>query len=719
MALNTSQTNEKVKAIQRAVDDFGILLGRRSQDLTVEGLNVEPGLDMDVEAGAYSSMSAALGEGIFKLMVMGPFKNGKSTTINAMVGEYVTATKATACTAVINITKRGTDTENVKVYHTDSPEPEIISKERFLEEYNITDEEIETMEQYGGGLDRYQNVEYAETECDHELFRNGVQIIDSPGLEENVSRTKATLSFVPKANAVIFELNAIKLFSASEREYIEENFANKQRKNVFFLVNRMNQLMDADSVADVKRSVKKGLTEVFVDENGNFDEELYSKRVFFINAYGAYCAKIGKPQKMIVNDELYIVREEDTGMPEFEAALTEFLTSEERLVATFQSTLTNMATSYKAAEKKCQDMVRTMSQSLEEMQTNARLSQEKLEELDQNIRDIEATIEKTSKQIQSKVYNNLVNFVSVKMPQNWAKESKNIKVPFNVLTFAELFMANLPFSPKDKRCQKQMRIMKPITDEVQKFISRQLETWAKSIPALIAVDIADLEAELGESINDFDMGLEQATSMFQIGAGTYKRDIGAVGRLQQAVALFNWDISLATEIENGGKMDLTTFIGRLVTQLALDFAVTVVLGAPFLIPALIIEAISIAVRAGSMGTKLMNQMATQMFPGLEKEIKRKEFQLTGKIRESFENQKYMITSAARGLIDEEKAGQARLLEMKAGKEAAFQMENDRQNLILHALFDRFRSVYQELYGETPSHDTLEKMAVADQRKDKV
>lgn len=710
MALDTGLTNEKVKVIRQAVDDFGVLLGQRNENFTVEGLEVVPGLDMEVEASAYTSMSEALGEGIFKLMIMGPFKNGKSTTINAMVGEYVNATKATACTAIINVTKGGNDIDHVKVYHTDSVEPEVITKEQFLEEYNITDEEIESIEQFGVGLDRYKNVEYAETECNHELFRNGVQIIDSPGLEENVSRTKATLSFVPKANAIIFELNAIKLFSANEREYIEEHFADKQRKNVFFLVNRMNQLMDEDSVVEIKKSVRKGLHDVFLDANGVFDEELYRKRVFFINAYGAYCAKIGKPQKMIVNDELYVVKEKDTGMPEFEEALTEFLTSEERLIATFQSTLTNMANSYLAAEKMHENTVQTMSQSLDEMMANAARSQEKLDALDKNIQDIESAIEKTSKHIQTKVYNDLVNFVSVKMPQAWAKESQKIKVPFNILSYAELFMANMPFSPQNKRSQKQMKILKPLTDAVQKFISRQLDNWAKSVPALIAIDIADLEEELGESIHDFDMGLAQAASMFQIGVGTYNRDVGAVGRLQQAVALFNWDISLATEIENGGKMDTSTFIKRIVTQLALDFAVTLVMGAPFLIPALVIEAISMIFRAGQMGNKLMEQMAGKMFPGLEKEITRKEYQLTGKIKESFDEQKNKITSAARGLVAEEKAKQARMLEMKAGKEAEFDAEKNRQQEILNAMFARFSSVYDELYSEQPTHDTIEKMA---------
>lgn len=54
------------------------------------------------------------------------------------------------------------------------------------------------------------------------------------------------------------------------------------------MVNRIDNLNAGELERTVKPAVRKGLAEVFVDKDGEFDEELYEKRVFFTNAYGLY-----------------------------------------------------------------------------------------------------------------------------------------------------------------------------------------------------------------------------------------------------------------------------------------------------------------------------------------------------------------------------------------------------------------------------------------------
>ena len=93
-----------------------------------------------------------------------------------------------------------------------------------------------------GSFDRFKDVDYVLLKSDKEIFKKGVQFIDSPGLEESVSRTKATENFFPKANAIIFLLDASHLLSQKEGMFINLHFltGGAPLKNIFFVVNKMN-----------------------------------------------------------------------------------------------------------------------------------------------------------------------------------------------------------------------------------------------------------------------------------------------------------------------------------------------------------------------------------------------------------------------------------------------------------------------------------------------
>lgn len=81
--------------------------------------------------------------------------------------------------------------------------------------------------------------------------------------------------------------------------------------------------MMAQQESSVKPSVRMGLADVFTDINGRFDEELYNRRVFFTNSYGALCVRTGEQYIIILGrKEIPVdIEIEDTGIIELENEL--------------------------------------------------------------------------------------------------------------------------------------------------------------------------------------------------------------------------------------------------------------------------------------------------------------------------------------------------------------------------------------------------------------
>lgn len=231
MAIRITESQEKVREIIGYIREYGILTGGGERDYD-PGFPYRPGLGMNTSGKSFAELAEDLDNGLFKILVMGKFKNGKSTFINALLGRFMLAARATATTAVIAVVEYGEHDDIVQVYRTDSAKPELISQEQFAREFALNEEDEQRIEDRGN-CDRFADISHVIMQSHADLFKDGVHLIDSPGLEEANARSRTTNKFAPRANAIIFMLTAQALFSAAERKYIAENFAGKNLRNVF------------------------------------------------------------------------------------------------------------------------------------------------------------------------------------------------------------------------------------------------------------------------------------------------------------------------------------------------------------------------------------------------------------------------------------------------------------------------------------------------------
>ena len=196
----------------------------------------------------------------FKVMVLGEFKRGKSTFINALLGQEVLPAFATPCTAVINEVKWSQSKR--AVLHFRDPLPKNLPSSipvRALEHIKHgrngavppLEIAIDELEQYvvipDPGKDQAESVSespYAKVELFWPLkfCENGVEIIDSPGLNEHTTRTNVTGDYLSMVDAVIFVMSCHALCSQSEVDIIDNTLIACGHEDLLFVCNRFDEI---------------------------------------------------------------------------------------------------------------------------------------------------------------------------------------------------------------------------------------------------------------------------------------------------------------------------------------------------------------------------------------------------------------------------------------------------------------------------------------------
>ena len=685
------EVQAKANEIQQAVAESSVLIGPRPGK-TVDGVAVPTGLGMNTLSQNLEAEAERLkNSSLFRILFMGTFKNGKSTTINALLGGDLLPVGVTATTAVISQVVYGEALDTVKVFHEGRNQPEILSMGKFLEEYRLTDEDVIAIEDEGSA-DRFKDIDSVVLESNLALFRDGVQFIDSPGIGEAISRTKTTNKFIPQANAIVFLLDASHLFSQEEKTFITKHFARVDPKprNVFFLVNRINTLSSDAEREQVIHQTELMLKPVFTGENG-YDATLYDKRVFFVNAYGALeAAKSGTSAA-------------GTGIPEFKAALEDFLTSEDRVIAKYKPVMGNMASVYVAADKELKENTKLLEKTADELKENRDKAEEKLKELEKDISGMEKLLDRSKKNITNKVLTSLENLVKVDLAGEWPAYASKYDDKFGILDMIKLA---LPLGEDKKE-----EILRPMVSFVNRYVEDKLEAWSESVPVLIADDIAQMRDELSDKSAGFDIKLDQAKAIFA-GADTTGWNGQGANKLQLALSLIQGDVSVAVENSAGGNFSWGEFFKRYVMQAVINIMIMSLVGGgvPGLLVAAAVEVVQMGLHSGSTRDRLLNGFAEKLFPKIGEKLMQNGPAISADIAKQFDEQKRAITVSAYSLINDERAHQNEIINQASMKHDEIVSEQYRQTQILDALYKRTNLIYHLLYTKDLCPADMEKVA---------
>ena len=251
--------------------------------LTIEG----------IASGICEDLREKIANNVFNLVVLGQFKRGKTSLINALLAAELLPTAVVPLTSIATILIYG-ETFKINVYFNDG---------------RVTEIEPATLNQYvteKGNPRNEKAVQEVVITYPSSYLKDGVRLIDTPGVgsvyEHN---TDVAYQYLPKSDAALFLLSVDQPVSKAELDFLKD--VKEYSHRIFFLQNKADYVGSEDLNESISFS-KKVIEEYMGSE----------VRIFPVSAKLALEGKKSGTKELL----------EKSYLPEFENILNTFLMEE-------------------------------------------------------------------------------------------------------------------------------------------------------------------------------------------------------------------------------------------------------------------------------------------------------------------------------------------------------------------------------------------------------
>ena len=499
---------------------------KRLIELLQQGRTAFSEVNMDSWADAAEELIQRLASERFKVIVLGEFKRGKSTFINSLLGSEVLPAFATPCTAVINELKWGEEPRALLHFKNPPPVqlPEGLAVEavRHMEKHRgdvvpSLEVSVEDLERYvvipDPSKDQSASVaetpyEYAEIWWPLELLRNSVEIIDSPGLNEHGSRTKVTMEYLGKIDAVIFVLSVHALASQTEIGVVDRELRGSGHEYLFFVCNRFDEL---------RRAQDRDRITQYAYEHLAPRTALGREGVFFVSALDAVIGREEQDSQLV----------EKSKIPVVERALAEFLVNHRGRVKLLQPANQLLRGLKAALYETIPDRRKMLDANIAELESRVRSALPRLEEANRRKRASVELLERCRIRMRDAVRDAAANHLRSLADQapQWASEV-NLDSKINVF--------------KVWAVEKQVQA---VAEEVVRGVGPMMEDatarWQEQrLRPLVADQLADFSTEAEATVSEFlvDMdGIRNELSGDTSAAHLPEAKVGATERVLASV----------------------------------------------------------------------------------------------------------------------------------------------------------------------------------------
>jgi len=559
-----------------------------------------------------------LSQGLFQLIVLGEFKNGKSTLINSFLGAKVLPAKQAPATAVITRIYRGDPNSNVTIHYTDG-RTESLSIEKFREDFKL-----EIQDHDSEASDRFKNIMYADVPSDLNLCRDGVILVDSPGLAENPARTRVTQGFFKQSTAAILVLDATQPISQEEERWAHDLISNFGVDGVFFVVNKIN-LVDEEEVSETKIYVQKRIQNIRRLQQS----DSLGSRIYFVDA------RLALRSRCEQSDTGF----SQSGVKDLLEELAIYLSSsgrEKTAVKRLSRTTQDLSSEY---ERLVTDWKAAASSSIEELKVRKIECQAKLDKLKVKAEEIKESFDDAGLLIADVTYENLEEFLADRQ-RCWDAESKE-GLPLTGISAWDGFTA--PFerlwsmftSSSSNNSNNKAKIEREVEKGVENYIQRILVDWAEQLPqdSRIQSAISKVRGKVNQDIKEISVDLESVKAVF---AGVSARDEDAdVSRMTQAfLGVLMLDPSQVTGSVLGSG-DWGAFLVRFVLQIVIAGVLSAIWWPAAIIAWILQEAFHIAWQSEGFDDRIRKEIGKQMFPKIMQDLGEKRTELKSRISEQF------------------------------------------------------------------------------------
>jgi GTPase Era involved in 16S rRNA processing len=260
----------------------------------------------------------------FSIAVVGEFKRGKSTFINALLGKEVLPADIAPCSATLN-----------RVTYGLTPAVTIVYRGNEREDGGVEEISIDQLVNYVTKLTpeseiKAANVKEAIVRYPLAYCKNNVDIVDTPGLNDDAAMTQVTLSVLPDVSAAILVVMATAPFGATEADFLTNQLLVQDLGRIIFVVtgidlirNKADRERIKNVISDrIRTSVNRRLLEQFGSETSEDYQRIRRQigadfpKVFGISGYQALVAKEENDRQLLT----------ESGFEEFEESLERFIT---------------------------------------------------------------------------------------------------------------------------------------------------------------------------------------------------------------------------------------------------------------------------------------------------------------------------------------------------------------------------------------------------------
>jgi GTP-binding protein EngB required for normal cell division len=178
-----------------------------------------------------AELMVKLAEDRFILAVLGQFKRGKSSLMNAIIGRELLPTGVLPLTSAITMLKYG-PAERMVIRRNDSV---------FPEELSVSDLSAYVTEK--GNPGNRKKVKTVQVELPVPFLQRGIEFVDTPGVGSSITaNTATTYDFLPECDAVLFVTGVDTPMTSMELAFLNE--IREYVKRIFFVVNKIDLVTD-------------------------------------------------------------------------------------------------------------------------------------------------------------------------------------------------------------------------------------------------------------------------------------------------------------------------------------------------------------------------------------------------------------------------------------------------------------------------------------------